>query len=120
MVMKITKRQLRRIIKESLLKEEMLKIIANPHSPETETFNRIANYALDNDIQGALADPAVNTPDLDLNLDSMGDWVNKVGDGRDWMEDDVVVPENWDPNLVWDFMMDLENAWYNQKKTIRR
>ena len=115
--MKITKRHLRRIIKESLLKEEMLKIIANPHSPETETFNRIANYAINDDLQGALADTEwVNTPDLDLDLDSMGEWVGRVGDpSSDWMEDDVVVPDNWDPDMVWGFMKKLENAWYDQR-----
>ena len=114
--MKITRRQLRQIIKESLLKEEMLKIIANPHSPETKVFNRIANYALNNDIQGALADSEVNTPNLDLDIDSMGEWINRVGDpSNNWMEDDVVVPDNWDADDVWDFVEDLENAWHNQK-----
>ena len=114
--MKITKRQLRKIIKESLLKEEMLKIISNPHSPETETFNRIANYAINNDLEGALADTEwVNTPDLDLDLDSMGEWVGRVGDSS-WMSDDTVVPDNWDADAVWDFMKKLEKAWYNQKR----
>ena len=113
--MKVTINQLRRIIKESLLNEEMLKIIANPHSPETETFNRIANYAINDDLEGALADTEwVNTPDLDLDLDSMGEWVGRVGD-PDWMSDDAVVPDNWDPDAVWDFMKKLERAWYNQK-----
>ena len=73
----------------------MLKIIANPHSPETETFNRIANYAINDDLEGALADTEwVNTPDLDLDLYSMGEWVDRVGDSS-WMSDDTVVPDNW-------------------------
>jgi len=114
--MKITKRQLKRIVRESLLREEMLKIISNPHSPETEIFNRIANYALNNDIQGALADPQVNTPDLDLDIDSMGEWVSKVGAEEQWMDDDAVVPDNWDADAVYDFMKDLENAWYNDQR----
>ena len=43
--MKITKRQLKRIIKESLLVEtEMLKIMDNPYE-DLDDFNRIANYA---------------------------------------------------------------------------
>ena len=113
--MKITRRQLRKIIKESILNEEMLKIIANPYSPETEVFNRIANYALNNDIQAALADSAVNTPDLDLDLDGMGEWVRRVGAGGNWMEDDVVVPDGWNADKVSMFMEDLESAWYKQQ-----
>jgi len=112
---RIKKSTLERIIRETLLKEEMLKIISNPHSPETEVFNRIANYALNNDIQGALADSEVNTPDLDLDIDSMGEWVNRVGE-ENWMSDDAIVPDNWDPDIVWDFMEDLERAWYDQNR----
>jgi len=112
--MKITVKQLRRVIRRSILKEGMLKIIANSYSPETEVYNRIANYAINNDIQGALADTEwVNTPELDMDLDGMHAWVSKVGAGGDWMDDDVVVPENWDANLVEDFMYDLEDAWRN-------
>ena len=90
--MKITKRHLRKIIKEELLREqgEMLKIIANPHSPETEIFNKIANYALNDDIQGALADPGVNTADLDFDIDSMRPWVKRVGGEGQWMDEDAV------------------------------
>ena len=118
--MKITKRQLRTFIRGSLLREgEMLKIIANPHSPETEVFNRIANYALTNDIAGAMADEEVNTKELYWELDDMRPWVNRVG-GEDehWMSDDAVVPDDWDKEAVYDFMEDLETAWNqeNDKK----
>ena len=112
--MKITEKKLRSIIRKSLLKEEMLKIISNPHTPETELFNRIANYALDDDIQGALADPEVNTKDLYWMIDEMRPWVNRVGDA-DWMGDDVVVPDNWNAEDVYDFMQDLENAWHDDQ-----
>jgi len=112
--MRITRHQLRRIIKESLLKEEMLKIISNSHSPETETFNRIANYALTDDIAGAMADPEVNTDDLYWEIDEMRPWVSRVGDA-DWMSDDVVVPDNWNAEDVYDFMQDLENAWHKDQ-----
>ena len=55
--MKITKRQLRQIIRESLLVEvEMQDIIVNSYE-DVEDYNILANYALANDIQGALADP---------------------------------------------------------------
>ena len=114
--MKITRHQLRKIIKESILNEEMLKIIANPYSPETEVFNRIANYALNNDIQAALADSEVNTPNLDLDIDEMRPWVRRVDkNDEQWMSDDVVVPDNWDADAVYSFMQKLENAWYDQK-----
>ena len=56
--MKITKRQLRRIIRESLLVETMQDIIVNSYE-DVEDYNILANYALTNDIQGALADPAI-------------------------------------------------------------
>ena len=113
--MKITRRQLRRIIQEALLKEEMLKIISNPHSPETEMFNRIANYALTNDITGALADSKVNTSNLDWDLDDMRPWVNRVGGTGQWMEKDAVVPDNWDAKAVYGFMERLKNAWSDQQ-----
>ena len=122
--MKTTKRQLRktestlrRYIRAKLLKEEMLKIIANTHSPETETFNRIANYALTNDIQGAMADPEVNTDELYWELDEMRPWVKRVGGKEKWCEDDCVVPDNWDADAVYDFMGDLESAWHKDQAT---
>ncbi len=114
--MKILKRQLRRIIRESLLVEtEMLKIISNPYSPETETFNRIANYALNNDIAGAMADPEVNTDELYWELDEMRPWVNRVGSSEEWCDDDCVVPDRWDAGAVYDFMEDLERAWHDDQ-----
>ena len=115
-MMKITKRYLRKLIRESLLQEEMIKIISNPHSPETEVFNRIANYALSNDIQGAMADEKVNTDELYYDLDDMRPWVGRVG-GKDsnWMDDDAVVPDDWDADAVYGFMQDLENAWHDDQ-----
>lgn len=109
--MKITKRQLRKIIKESLLLEsEMLPIIVNPYE-DLGTMNRVANYALTNDIQGALADKMVNYDDLDLELDEMRGWVNKVGKNPDYFSEEAVVPDNWNLDKVYQFMEDLEKAW---------
>ena len=115
--MKVTKRQFRRIIRESLLVEvEMLKIISNPNSPETETFNRIANYALTDDIAGAMADPEVNTDELYWELDEMRPWVSYVGSTEEhWMDDDAVVPDGWDADTVYEFMGDLERAWHDDQ-----
>ena len=114
--MKITKKQLKRIIRESMLIEaDMLKIISNPNSPETEVFNRIANYALTNDIAGAMADEEVNTDELYWELDEMRPWVSYVGGDEQWMTDDAVVPDNWDMDAVYEFMEDLENAWHQDQ-----
>ena len=112
--MKITKRQLRRIIKESpLIETEMLTIISNSYE-DVDIFNRIANYALTNDIVGALADPEVNTSELYYDLDDMKPWVKRVGDVK-WMGEDAVTPEGWDPSAVRKFMYDLEDAWQDDK-----
>ena len=115
--MKIRAKTLRRLIREGLLREqeEMLKIISNTTSPETEIFNKIANYALNDDIQGALADKEVNTDDLYYDLDEMRPWVKRVGGKDRWMSDDAVVPDNWDAEAVYDFMADLERAWSDQQ-----
>ena len=102
-------------VHEGILKEEMLKIIANTHSPETEIFNRIANYALTNDIAGAMADKEVNTDELYWELDEMRPWVNRVGGKEQWCDDDCVVPDNWDAEAVYDFMEDLERAWHDDQ-----
>ena len=109
--MKITRRQLRKIIKESLLLEaEMLPIMVNPYE-DLDTMNRVANYALTNDIQGALADEMVNYENLDLDLDEMQGWVRHVGKDDGHFSEEAVVPDNWDLDKVYKFMKDLENAW---------
>jgi len=115
--MRITKRQLRNIIKESLLAEgEMLKIIDNPYE-DLSTFNRIANYALTNDIAGAMADPEVNTDELYWELDEMRGWPDRVGDtSEQWFTDDVVVPDGWNVDTVYKFMDDLEKAWHKDQE----
>jgi len=113
--MKITKRQLRRIIKESLLLEgEMLPILVNPYE-DLDTMNRIANYALTNNIEGALADSNVNYEDLDMDLDGMNGWVQYVGADDGHFSEDAVVPDNWDLDAVYQFMKDLESAWMDSR-----
>jgi hypothetical protein len=109
--MKFSKRQLRRIIKESLLVEaEMLNIMKNQYE-DLDQFNRIANYAINNDIQGALNDPELPTEDLYWILDDMSGWVDKVGDDSErWFSPGTVVPPNWDLANVNDFMDELESA----------
>ena len=119
--MKISKRQLRRIIRESLLVEtEMLKIMENPYE-DLDAYNRVANYALTNDIAGALADDQLDIKELYYTLDEMKNWVHKVGnDDEGYFTDDVVVPENWDLDAVYQFMDDLENAAFKEQQKIDR
>lgn len=116
--MKITMSQLRHIIKESLLLEaEMLPIMVNPYE-DLDTMNRVANYALTNDIRGALADEMVNYEDLDLDLDEMNGWVQYVGKDDGHFSEEAIVPDNWDLDKVYKFMRDLEGAWLNQRMTM--
>ena len=114
--MKITRSHIRSILKEALFTEskEMLPIMVNAYE-NLEVMNRIANYALTNDIKGALADTTVNHEDLDLDLDSMRGWADKVGKDDGSFTKGSVVPDNWDTDAVYDFMEDLEEAWGNDQ-----
>ena len=115
--MKITKRQLKKIIRESLLVEtEMLKIMDNPYE-DLSVYNRIANYALTNNISGAMSDPEVNTDELYWELDEMRGWIDKVGKDDGSFSDGAVVPEGWDVDKVDKFMEDLESAWHKDQAT---
>ena len=111
--MKITRRQLRKIIKESLLLEaEMLPIVVNEYE-DVDDYNILANYALTNDIQGALADPALR-PYVEKNemgwvTDEAGGWFEKVGE---W--DEMPAPEGWNRDKAYQFLTDLENASYKE------
>ena len=107
--MKITRRQLRKIIKESLLVEgEMQDIIVNSYE-NVEDYNILANYALANDIPGALADPTikhyVDKNEMGWVADEAGGWFEKVGE---WEE--MPAPEGWDRDAAYQFLKDLENA----------
>lgn len=114
--MRITRIQLRKILREALLAEEtkMLPIMVNTYE-DLEVMNRVANYALTNDIAGAMADENVNYENLDLDLDNMSGWVDKVGKDDGSFSKGSVVPDNWDLDAVYDFMEDLEEAWGNDQ-----
>lgn len=108
--MKITRQQIRRIIKESLLVEaDMQDIIVNEYE-DVEDYNILANYALNNDIQGALADPAIK-PYWEKNemgwvADEAGGWFENVGkEGYD-----MPAPEGWDTKKAYKWLTDLEDA----------
>jgi len=107
--MKITKRQLRRIIKESLLNEtKMQDIITNPYE-EVSDYNILANYALTGDIAGALAHPDikyyVDKNEMGWISDEAGGWFEQVGEATD-----LPAPEGWDKNKAYQFLRDLEDA----------
>ena len=107
--MRITKRRLRRIIKESLLNEaKMQDIITNPYE-SVDDYNVLANYALTGDIAGALADPAIR-PYVEKNemawiADEAIGWFEQVGEATD-----LPAPKGWDSNKAYKFLKDLEAA----------
>ena len=110
--MKITRRQLRKIIKESLVLREAHQTIISNEYEDVEIYNVLANYALNNDIQGALADPEIK-PYVEKNevgwiSDEAGGWFEHVG--QKGYEDEMPAPEGWDRDKAYQFLTDLENA----------
>ena len=111
--MKITKRQLRRIIKESLLVEnKMQDIIVNSYE-DVDDYNILANFALTGDIAGALAHPDikhyVDKNEMGWVADEAIGWFEKVGD---WEE--MPAPEGWDKQKAHQFLRDIEDAAYKE------
>ena len=111
--MKITKNQLSRIIREALLNEvKMQDIIVNSYE-DVEDYNIIANYALANDIPGALADPAlkhyIETNEMAWIADEAIGWFEQVGEATD-----LPAPEGWDIDKAYQFLKDLENAAWKE------
>ena len=98
--MKITKRQLRRIIKEAVLQEQTIQFV-HPDVDNATFENKLANYAHTGDIQGALADPDINNEHLDLELD----------DFRGNMK--YIEHPDFDKQRTKEFIEDLEDAWYD-------
>jgi len=110
--MKITRKQIRQIIRESLLVEgEMQDIIVNPYE-DVEDYNILANYALTNDIQGALADPTikqyVDKNEMGWVADEAGGWFESVGEYEE--DGGPSAPEGWDAQKAYKFLRDLEDA----------
>ena len=107
--MHITRRQIRQIIKESLLIEaDMQDIIVNEYE-DVEDYNVLANYALANDIQGALADPTikhyVDKNEMGWFADDAITWFEQVGEATY-----MPAPEGWDSDKAHKFLKDIENA----------
>ena len=111
--MKITEDRLRSIIRESLLREqqEMQDIIVNEYE-DVEDYNRLANYALNNDIKGALADPElkyyIDKNEMGWVADEATGWFKHVGEEEYGMP----APEGWDLKKAHKFLRDIEDeAW---------
>lgn len=109
--MKITKKQLRQIIRESLLVEarEMLELVTSPYEDLTD-INVLANYALNNDMQGALKDPVlrsyVEKNETYFLIDNAYDYLKYVGDTKQGLPP---APEGWNLDKVYDFVEKFEN-----------
>ena len=116
--MRVTKRQLRQIIKEEvrraaliLSENKMLDIITNPYEP-VEDINVLANYALRDDMQGALKDPAlkyyIDKNEASMLVDDSRSWIDLVGDEKQLGP----APEGWDVDKVYDFVERFEDEAY--------
>ena len=107
--MKITKRQLQKIIRESLLVEKkMQNIITNPYE-DVDDYNVLANFALTGDIAGALAHPDikhyVDKNEMGWVADEAGSWFEMVGE-----DENMPAPEGWNSEKAYKFLRDLEDA----------
>jgi len=106
--MKLTESKLRTIIREILSENQMLKIIDDPYEPHLGEFaNRVANYALTDDLGGALNDPELMGvgDDIDWYIDEMYGRVKRVGTAQG-----NPAPDGWDINKVHAFMKKLASA----------
>ena len=108
--MKITKRQLKRIIRESILSEAKMQDIIVSEYEDVDDYNVLANFALTGDIAGALAHPDIK-PYVDKNemgwfADDAVTWFEQVGDGEGYLP----APEGWDSDKAHKFLKDIESA----------
>lgn len=112
--MKISTRKLKELIREALTLSEtkMLDIVVNEYE-DVEDINILANYALKNDMQGALKDKElqyyIDKNEAALLVDDSMGWLKHVGDERYGMP----APEGWDLNKVYTFFSKFEDEAYN-------
>ena len=82
--MKITEVKLRRFIRKALIKESqaMLDIVTSPYE-DVEDINILANYALRDDMQGALKDKElqhyIDKNEAEMLVEESKDWIKHVG-----------------------------------------
>ena len=109
--MKITKRQLGKIIRESLLNEAKMQDIITNEYEDVDDYNILANFALTGDIAGALAHPDikhyVDKNEMGWIADDAVTWFEQVGDES---EGYLPAPKGWDSDKAYQFLRDLENA----------
>jgi len=110
-IMKITESKLRQIIREALLIErrEMLDLVTSPYEDLTD-INVLANYALNNDMQGALKDPVLRSY-IEKNqaqtlVDNSYEYLKYVGDTNQGF---LPAPAGWNLDKVYDFVEKFEN-----------
>ena len=121
--MKLSEKQLRKIIREQLIilegaAPEMTPIVTNPYE-NVDDINRLANYALKGDMAGALRDPELkyyvdNNEAMYLVDDSYG-WLPLVGDEKQMGP----APKGWDLDNIIDFFKEFEDEafkLYSQKE----
>ena len=101
---------LRKIIRNSLLlnEAEMLPIVVNSYE-DVEDINRLANYALNDDMQGALKDPEIKyyieKNEVQYLVDDSKGWLHLVGDEKQMGP----APEGWNLDDVYSFIEDFED-----------
>ena len=109
--MKITKKKLRHVIKEALIAEQtqMISIIKNDYE-DVEDINILANYALNNDMQGALADPElkyyIDKNEVSYLIDDSHSWLKHVGNEERY---GMPAPKGWNLKKVQQFFKDFES-----------
>ena len=111
--MKITKRQLKRIIRESILSEAKMQDIIVSEYEDVDDYNVLANFALTGDIAGALAHPDikhyVDNNEMGWFADDAITWFEQVGGDEGYLP----APEGWDRDKAFDFLKDIESAAWN-------
>jgi len=109
-MIRITKKRLRRLIRESLVIEsKMLDIVTNPYE-DVDDINVLANYAHRNDMQGALKDPTlqyyIKNNEAQFLVDDSYGWLKHVGKED---QGEPPAPEGWNLDKVYDFVKRFED-----------
>ena len=103
---------LKALIREMVISEnKMLDIITNPYE-DVDDVNILANYAHNDDMQGALKDKElqyyINNNEAGMLVDDSKGWLHLVGDEKQMGP----APEGWDLDKVYDFIADFEDEAY--------
>lgn len=91
----------------------MLSIVRNDYE-DVEDINILANYALRDDMQGALRDPDlqhyIDKNEMGYLVDDSWGWLKHVGDEDSY---NMPAPEGWDLKKVSQFFKDFEDEAYS-------